>query len=156
MAWLPHNACCRCLMPGTMCWDSICTVTEVCCCSEYYLWLWGELHDVSIYCLCIVMAMHMCATVTHRACDVGGKWTHLINLKGTWHTLCMQTLHVLRSTSHISYNSVCQSRLKTWCQKEKLCEVFGISLATRRMILTKAFCATMRGNTTNLFDHLRW
>ena len=24
----------------TMCWDPICTVTEVYCCSEHYLWLW--------------------------------------------------------------------------------------------------------------------
>ena len=25
-------------MPQTMCWDSVCTVAEVWCCSEHYLW----------------------------------------------------------------------------------------------------------------------
>ena len=62
-----------------------------------------------------------------------------------------------RSTNHISYNSVCWSRPKTWCQKEKRRQLSGIISATRRMILTKqVFCATTRGNTTNLFDHLCW
>ena len=27
-------------MPWTMCWDPVCTVAEVWCCSEHYLWLW--------------------------------------------------------------------------------------------------------------------
>ena len=26
-------------MPRTMCWDPVCTVAEVWCCSEHYLWL---------------------------------------------------------------------------------------------------------------------
>ena len=30
----------RCLMPRTMCWDPVCTVAEVWCFSEHYLWLW--------------------------------------------------------------------------------------------------------------------
>ena len=25
-------------MPQTMCWDPVCTVAEVWCCSEHYLW----------------------------------------------------------------------------------------------------------------------
>ena len=35
---VPHSATCVCLR-GSMCWDTICTVAKVWCCSEHYLWL---------------------------------------------------------------------------------------------------------------------
>ena len=42
------------LMPQTMCWDTICTVAEVWCCSEHYQWLFdgGFILEVqtAVYC----------------------------------------------------------------------------------------------------------
>ena len=96
--------------------------------------------------------MYVCAIVTCRACNVGGKWTHLISKEPD--TLWMQTAW---TAIHQSLALIqCAEADTNWCQKEKQHWLSGIILATRRMILTKhVFSATTRGNTTYLFDHLR-
>ena len=47
-------------MPQTMCWDPICTVAEVWCGSEHYLWLFhgGLLLEAytAMYCYCAVIS----------------------------------------------------------------------------------------------------
>ena len=49
-----------CLMPLSMCWDSICTVAEVRRCSQYYLWLFdgGFLLEAytAVYCYHVVFS----------------------------------------------------------------------------------------------------
>ena len=36
-------------MPRTMCWDPVCTVAEVWCCSQHYLWLFDGSFLVEAY-----------------------------------------------------------------------------------------------------------
>ena len=44
-------------MPQTMCWDPICTVAEVWCCSEHYLWLFdGGFFGRILQCIVIVQS----------------------------------------------------------------------------------------------------
>ena len=50
----------RHMMPRTMCCDPICTLAEVCCCSEHYLWHFdgGLLVEVytTVYCYRVVIS----------------------------------------------------------------------------------------------------